>query len=205
MKENLGTSVWFARPDSPHGEIKFKLGGIKMLKIIIENRSDESIYEFNSETEALGLLNQLIDEAIELEENYLDDVDGEAPDVPDVIQKIKELKKLDRKNILELEWNTGLILGEYAEVEVIEYDLHITDLLRELGLNYDTSTMSKSIYVENNKGLLIRISDHKVPRITQDYGHRIPDVELIYKDGIVSNKDINKYFGTNLKDQIVLL
>lgn len=176
-----------------------------MIKIIIENRSDESIYEFNSEAEALGLLNQLIDEAIELEESYLDDVDGEASDVPDVIQKIKELKKLDRENILELEWNTGLILGEYAEVEIIEYDLHITDLLRELGLSYDTSTMSKSIYVENNKGLLIRISDHKVPRITQDYGYKTPDIDLVYEDGIANNEDLNKYFGISLTGEIILL
>lgn len=173
-----------------------------MIKIVITNGNDSNEYEFNNETEAIALLNELIDTAIELELNYLDDIGEE---LPDIVEKIRDLEKLDRSNILELEWNAELILGEYAEVEITEYSFYITDLLRQLGLNYDKSTMSKSIYVENNEGLLIRISDHKVPKISQDYGHKTPDIDLVYEDGIANNEDLNKHLGTNLTNETILL
>lgn len=173
-----------------------------MIKIIITRHREKELHEFKTELESLTFLNKLIDEAIEVEEEYLDDMDGEDPEA---IEKIKELESLNRSNIHELEWNAELILGEYAEVEIEEYDYYITDLLNALGFNYDKSTVSKSIYVKSQEGLLIRISDHQTPGISKDYGHRIPDIELIYKDGAIDNKDINKYLGTKLENEIILL
>lgn len=173
-----------------------------MFKITITRGIGNQTYEYDNEIHSLELLNDLIDEAIVLEKNYLDDMEGEAPDA---IEKIEELENLSRKNIYELKWHSELILGDYAKVEIEEFDYYITDLLQQLGLNYDKSTVSKSLYVENKEGLLIRISDHNTPNFTKDYGHRVPDVELIYFDGMVDVKDINRYFNTDLKHEIVLL
>lgn len=172
-----------------------------MIKITIKNNVNQE-YEYNSESESLKLLNKLIDEAITLEKNYLEDMDGDAPEA---IEKINELEKLNRNNIYTLDWNSDLILDEHAKVEIQEFDYYITDLLQQLGLSYDRSTVSRSIYVENQEGLLIRISDHNTPNISKDYGHRIPDVELIYSDGEVDNSDINRYFNANLEYERVLL
>lgn len=176
-----------------------------MIKIIITENREKKIYEFHTEKELLDFTEELILTSIEVEKEYLEDMDGEAPDKEDVLERIKELKDLDKNYLYELENKAQLILGEYAEVEIVEFSFYVTDIFDKLGLPYDKSTMSNSIYVENQDDLLIRISDHKSSMMSHDYGHQIPQVNLIYRDGVVSNQDINKYFNTNLEYEIILL
>lgn len=172
-----------------------------MLKITIQQNREKQVHEFKTETDALELLNNLIDDAIRLEKEYIEDI-GE--DDPITLEKIEELKQLDRNNIYILNWSSDLILGEYATVEIEEYSNYITDILKELNFKYDKSTMSKSIYVENNEGQLIRISDHKEAG-QGSWMYRSIDINLVYKDGIINNEDINKYFNTNLEHERILL
>lgn len=172
-----------------------------MIKIEMNIGRENIIEEFDTKAKALEFMSGLIDNAIESELDYLDDIDYEDLEA---IDRIESLKKLDRNDLLELEFNADLILGD-GEVVITEFDYYLSDLLAELGFNYDKSTMSKSLYVENKDGLLVRISDHKTPMLSQDYGHRTPDIELIYRDCIVNPMDINKYFGSYLGDDVVIL
>ena len=117
---------------------------------------------------------------------------------------LEELLEIDKNWVHELQNRSELLFG-HNNVNIIEFDSYLTDVLKENGYSYDKSTMSKSIYVENKEGKLIRISDHNTPNFSLDYGYRIPDINLIYKDRIINNSDINRYFNTNLEYERVLL
>lgn len=172
-----------------------------MVKITIIEQLNKEVYEFQTEEKAIRFYNELIDSMIESEESFLLE-EGQDMVVKD---KIERLKKLDRTNFYELEDKADLIIGDYNKVEIEEYDNTIYSLLDELEIGYDRSMISKSIYIRNNEDLLIRISDHKIKRGSKDYGHESPDVELIYLDGVVNNKEINKYLNSNLKDEVIIL
>lgn len=150
-----------------------------MYKIIITLFGEKEEHTFRAEVDALKFMNKLIDNEIQIEKEAIENAyEDDVKEIERSKKRIEELEKLDRNDIFTLEHDHYVIFGDDGEAEIIRFDYLITDILDELELDYFHSNMSDSIYVVN----------------------------LVYKDRRINPEDINKYFGTNLdKDAIILL
>ncbi|RKJ62830.1 hypothetical protein D7X33_26225 [Butyricicoccus sp. 1XD8-22] len=83
----------------------------------------------------------------------------------------------------------------FFEVEMFFELVHENDLLIEAlkinGYSVESSNVSRSVYAINDKGIEVRISDHKRPAIVQNgmyIGEHDYSIELIVDDNIVNGE-----------------
>src|SRR5690625_316817 len=129
-------------------------------------------------------------------DNYVYELDAELFDeYQDDLGEIHEL--ISNKNI------DGLVDGYFFDGEVnfftVESDELLFDALIQSGYEVEKSNVSRSIYVINDEGEEVRISDHKRPAVEQNgiYEEHEYENEIIVKENIIKlaqlkAKGINK-------------
>ena len=153
--------------------------------------------DFYTEEEMKAKAKELWETEIWNEENYIEEEELEGT------ERLKELKELSISDIYDIEDNQEFLFDRNIIDEIVEYDYFLTELLSDANLDYDKSTMSKSTYVEIGDEV-IRLSDHKSPMFSADYGHKIVTTDLIYRDGIVDNEDLKKYLDIDVEGIVIL-
>lgn len=97
----------------------------------------------------------------------------------------------------------GIIIGmSDVSFEEVSQNVLLEEALKEAGYIVESSNVSRSLYVINDKNQEVRIADHKrpaAPTIGGNYVDHEYDNELIIKDNKVTSSELSRY-GIKLEE-----